>query len=185
MTQYRDGRWDYEGLQVDTRAMDNIEKHLDPLHSHQLKVPRESNEIYLTEKEIRVDDNGNDSPTSTDSAMDSAMDSTMTGTMTSAMGGTTIVPESPMTPAKTKMMDDKIPLPPEPSPRKLCGLRRWTFWILFIVLLAVIIAAAIVGGVVGGMKHSSSGTSALSAPSTPAPAAAAAPTVPTVDGLLR
>lgn len=114
--------------------------------------------------------------------MDSAMDSTMTGTMTSAMGGTTIVPETPMTPAKSKMMDDEIPLPPEPTPRRICGLRRRTFWILFMVVLAVIIAAAIVGGVVGGMKHSSSD---ISAPTTPAPAAPIASLAPTVDGILR
>jgi len=161
--------------------MDDIEKHLDP-HSHQLKRPRESNDIYLTEKEIRVDDNGNESPTS----MDSAMDSTMTGTMTSAMGGSTMVPETPMTLAKTKMMDDEIPLPPEPTSRNISGLRRRTFWILFIVLLAFIIVAAIVGGVVGGMKHSSSDTSALSALSTPAPASAPTASVaPTVNGFLR
>ncbi len=162
--------------------MDNIEKHLDPLHSHQLKRPRESNEIYLTEKEIRVDDNGSESPTSMDSAMDSTMTGTMTGTMTSAMAGTTIVPETPMTPAKSKMMDDEIPLPPEPTPRKICGLRRRTFWILFMALLAVIIAAAIVGGVVGGMKHSSSDTSASSTPASAAPTASLAPAV---DGLFR
>lgn len=156
--------------------MDNIEKHLDPLKSHQLKHPRESNEIYLHEKEIRVDGDGQESPTS----MDSTMDSTMTGTMNSAMGGTTMVPETPMTPAKTKMMEDELPLPPQPTPRRICGLRRRAFLILFIVLLAVIIVAAIVGGVVGGTKQSSSGTSA------PAPAAAPTASVtPTVNGALR
>lgn len=182
MMQYRRGRWDDEGLQVDTRATDNIEKHLDPLQNHQLKRPRESNEIYLTEKEIRVDDDGSESPTSMDSTMDSAMDSTMTGTMTSAMGGTTIVSETPMTPAKSKMMDDEIPLPPEPSPRRICGLRRRTFSILFMALLAVIIAAAIVGGVVGAMDHSSSN---IATPASPAPAAPTASLAPTVDGILR
>lgn len=110
------------------------------------------------------------------------MDSPVKGTMTSAMGGTTIVPESPMTPAKSKMMDDEIPVPPEPTPRRICGLRRRTFWILFVVVLAVIIAAAIVGGVVGGTRTSSS---AISAPSTTAPVAPIASLAPTIDGVLR
>ena len=160
--------------------MDNIEKHLDPLKSHQLKRPRESNEVYLHEKEIRVDENGQESPTS----MESPMESTLTSTMTSAMGGTTMVPETPMTPAKAKMMEDEVPLPPDPKPRRICGMRRRTFWILFTILLAVIVVAAIVGGVIGGMKHPSN----TSAPSTTAaPAAAAAPTTPvapTVEGPL-
>ena len=155
--------------------MDNIEKHLDPLKSHQMKRPRESNEVYLHEKEIRIDEDGRESPSSPDSTMDSAMGSTMM----SGMGGTTVVPETPMTPAKAKMMEDEIPLPPEPKPRRICGLRRRTFWIVFVVLLALVIVAAIVGGVVGGMKHSSdtSPPSTSAAPASAAPTASGAPTI--------
>lgn len=159
--------------------MDNAEKHLDPLKSHQIKRPRQSNEVYLNEKEIRVDEDGrSESPTSPNSAMDS----TMTSTMMSSLGGaTTMVPETPMTPAKVKMMDDRVPEAPEPKPRYICGLRRRIFWILFIILLGVIIVAAVVGGVVGGMNRSSSNKPAPSSE----PAAAATPTVaPTVNGPL-
>lgn len=168
------GGWDYEGLQVDTRAQDSTDKHLDLLKAPpKPKRQRESNDVYFTEKEIRVDEKPQDSPTSMDSPMDS--------TLTSAMAGTTMVPETPCTPAKMKTMDDELPLPPDPKPRRICGMRKRSFWVLFVVLLALIVAAALVGGIVGGMRHSSSTSAAPKASTAPATVTVA----PTVSGPLQ
>ncbi|KAL8823545.1 MAG: hypothetical protein Q9191_005757 [Dirinaria sp. TL-2023a] len=155
------GGWDYEGLQVDTRAQDSTDKHLDPLKAApKPKRQRQSNDdVYFHEKEIRVDERPHDSPTSMDSPMDS--------TLTSAMAGTTMVPETPGTPAKLKTMDDELPLPPEPKPQRICGMRKRIFWILFVILLVLIVAAALLGGILGGMKRSSSPSSAPEAPANP------------------
>ena len=158
-------RWDYGGLEVDTRAADNTDKHLDPYRVPKPKRPSEDNDIYLHEKEIHVEEreSGQDSPSSTGSPIDGG-----------TMGGATMVPETPCTPGKPcthegntgrpclysydsdvkeKPLEMVVQVsPPEPKPRKICGMRRRNFWILFAVVLGIIVIAAIVGGAIAGTR---------------------------------
>ena len=130
---------DYEGLQVDTRAKDSTDKHLDPQKGPQLKrdwSDVDDGEAYLNEKQIASVgqiERGGQSPISP---------------------GNTLVadPETPY----PKTMDSDVAIrsgsPPEPRVWKICGLRRRNFWILFGTILAVIIVVSIIGGVLGGRK---------------------------------
>lgn len=128
-------RVEYEGLQLDTRAKDSREKHLDPL-----SVPRrlrgqddsDNEDDILGEKQAVVD----------------------------------ISPTSPSSPSSTGSVDRGTPVPilpdksagwpPAPKVRRICGVRRRNFWIIFGVVLAIVVAAAVIGGAVGGTRHSSS-----------------------------
>lgn len=65
--------------------------------------------------------------------------------------------------------------PPEPRTRRICGLRRGLFWLMFGVVLALVIVAAVVGGVVGGSRHSSKPSVA---PGSNPPAVPANPNMP-------
>lgn len=130
---------DYEGLQVDTRAEDSTDKHLDPEkspHGRRDWGDLDDDDAYLNEKQIAtVDQNEKDeeSPISP---------------------GATLVadPESP----HPKTIDDTIAIasgvPPMPKVRRICGMRRRYFWIAFGAVLIAVIVASIVGGVVGGRK---------------------------------
>lgn len=152
-----------------------------------LKRRHESNDIYLQEKEIHVEERerGEDSPNSVESPMDGG-----------TMGGTTVVPETPCTPGKpcihenalgnpclydsdmkTNVTAAIVPVPPpEPKRRKICGLRRRNFWILFAVILAMVIAAAIIGGAIAGTrKTASSNTRPGGTPGSPAASATPTP----------
>ena len=152
-----------------------------------LKRPHEDNDVYLHEKEIHVEERerGQDSPSSVESPMDGG-----------TMGGTTVVPETPCTPGKpcvhdnapgipclydsdmkTKVMADVVPVPPsKPKRRKICGLRRRNFWILFAVIFAMIVAAAIIGGAIAGTRKTAS--SSTEPDTTPASPAASSTPVP-------
>ena len=151
-----------------------------------LKRPHEDNDIYLHEKEIHVEERerGEDSPSSVESPMDGG-----------TMGGITVVPETPCTPgkpcihdnapglpclydsdAKTKVIANVVPVPPpEPKRRKICGLRRRNFWMLFAMILAMIVAAAIIGGAIAGTRKTASPSTSPDAASA-SPVASATPT---------
>ncbi|MCJ1266135.1 hypothetical protein MMC22_006017 [Lobaria immixta] len=128
-------RVEYEGLQLDTRAKDSREKHLDPLSApRRLRGQDDSDneDDILCEKQAVVD----------------------------------ISPTSPSSPSSTGSVDRGTPVPilpdksagwpPAPKVRRICGVRRRNFWIIFGVILAIVVAAAVIGGVVGGTRHSSS-----------------------------
>lgn len=121
--------------------------------------------MYLHEKEIHVEERerGLNSPSSVGSPIDGE-----------TMGGATMVPETPCTPGKPcihggttgrpclyaydsdvkeKTMAMAVPVPPpKPEPRKICGMRRRNFWILFAIVLGIIVIAAIVGGAIAGTR---------------------------------
>ena len=130
---------DYEGLQVDTRAKDSTDKHLDPQKGPQAK--RDSGKLdddgaYLDEKQI------------------ASVSECERGGQSPISPGATLVadPETPY----PKTMDSVVAVgsgsPPKPRVWKICGLRRRNFWILFGAILALIIVASIIGGVLGGRK---------------------------------
>ena len=140
---------DYEGLQLDTRAREVTDKHLDPAKPFQLKPSRDSRGDqkygYFNEKEVGFDEKGqtqmhvsaSDSPTSPSSTM---------------VGGDTPQDYRP------KGVDEIVGRPPPPKERKICGLRPPYFWTLFAVCLSLVIAAAIVGGVLGARNRNASNT---------------------------
>ncbi|KAL8710458.1 MAG: hypothetical protein Q9220_004890 [cf. Caloplaca sp. 1 TL-2023] len=152
-------RQEYEGLELDTRAGDGTDKHLD--HSKPLPDLRkwqedEENRRYLNEKQmIQAHEVPQASPTSPSSA------------------GGVLSPQM----SQHKTLNESMGSPPEPRTRRICGLRRGLFWLMFGVVLALVIVAAVVGGVVGGTRHSSSGGSDP-APSSDAPAAGVIPVDP-------
>lgn len=126
---------DYEGLQLDTRAVDNTDKTLNPFQGYS------DEKAYLSQTtEIRGPPRSNNSTATTSDGVGSA--------------GTGDSSES----SKPK--------------KRICGLRRPSFWILFSVLLAIIIVAAIVGGLVGG-RHSSAANSIAHDPASAAPSSPA------------
>lgn len=43
-----------------------------------------------------------------------------------------------------------------PKVRRVCGVRRRNFWVIFGLVLTTVIAAAVIGGTVGGTGHSNS-----------------------------
>lgn len=130
-------RLDYEGLELDTRAGDGADKHLDhtkPLPDLRKWQEEEDNDRYLNEKQmIQAHEVPQASPTSPQSSMG------------------VLSPHD----VQTKGLPDPMGSPPEPRARRICGLRRGVFWLLFGIVLAVVIVAAVVGGVVGGTRHSS------------------------------
>ncbi|KAL9596182.1 MAG: hypothetical protein Q9219_005968 [cf. Caloplaca sp. 3 TL-2023] len=130
-------RLDYEGLELDTRAGDGVEKHLDhtkPLPDLKKWQEDEENSRYLNEKQmIQAHEIPQSSPTSPESS---------TGILS---------PQG----TQHKGFAESLEPPPAPRARRICGLRRGIFWLLFGIVLAVIIVAAVVGGVVGGTRHSS------------------------------
>lgn len=137
---------DYEGLQLDTRAVDNTDKTLNPFQGYS------DEKAYLSKTtEIRGPQRSHDFTATTGDGVGSA------GT------GDSVVSSEPK--------------------RRICGLRRQFFWILFSVLFAVIVVAAIVGGLVGGRHSSAANPTALA----PAPAApnSSAPTPSLSYALLR
>ncbi|KAL8948953.1 MAG: hypothetical protein Q9222_004905, partial [Ikaeria aurantiellina] len=153
-------RQDYEGLELDTRAGDGTDKHLDhskPLPDLRRWQEEEENRRYLNEKQmIQAHEMPQASPTSPSSA------------------GGVLSPQM----SQHKTLNDSMGSPPEPRTRRICGLRRGLFWLMFGVVLALVIVAAVVGGVVGGTRHSSSGGGDDSAPSNTAPAAGTIPVDP-------
>ena len=154
-------RWDYEGLQVDTRARENQEKHLDDSKPQGfLDDDFDNSGNYLNEKESHGAVIDEISPTSPDSTL-----------------GAGYSPISPLGDTKDRLKKD-FPSkgieetigspPPVPPERKICGLKRKWFWELFALVLALLIVAAVVGGVVGGLKaRDGSSHAPVSAPSLP------------------
>lgn len=135
---------DYEGLQLDTRAKDSTEKHLNPLKAPQgLRDPDDSDNEddfprYVSEKQAAVD---------TPAAV--SCPTTSTTSTTAELRGNPI----PVLP------DDIAGSNPESKVRRTCGMRHRHFWIVFGIVCAIIISAAVIGGAVGGTRHSSSASS--------------------------
>ncbi|KAI4231809.1 MAG: hypothetical protein L6R40_007613 [Gallowayella cf. fulva] len=151
-----DASRDYEGLELDTRAGDGADKHLDhskPLPDLKKWQEEEDNKRYLNEKQmIQTHEVPSSSPTSQHSAMGA------------------LSPQSPY----PKGLNHPMGSPPEPKTRSICGLRRGLFWLMFSIVLALVIVAAVVGGVVGGTRHSSKPDPSQSSSSIP-PAAGNVP----------
>lgn len=131
-------RLEYEGLEVDTRAGDGLDKHLDhtkPLPDLRKWQEEEDDRHYLNEKQMIQ---SYEVPSSTPNSPGSSI--------------------GVLSPHGTdqKGFGALHGSPPEPRARRICGLRRGIFWLLFGIVLAVVIVAAVVGGVVGGTRHSSS-----------------------------
>lgn len=109
---------------------------------------------YFNEKEVGFDEKGqmrmhmasSDSPTSPSSTM---------------VGG-----DSPHD-LQQRSIDELVGKPPPPEDRKICGLRRRTFWVVFAVCLMAIVAAAVIGGVLGARRRD---TSVDTPPTPPTPA---------------
>ncbi|KAL9030320.1 MAG: hypothetical protein Q9196_001548 [Gyalolechia fulgens] len=144
-------RLDYEGLELDTRAGDGADKHLDhtkPLPDLRKWQHEEENNRYLNEKQmIQAHEIPLSSPTSPQSSMGV---------------------RSPLA-TQAIAFADPVGSPPEPRLRRICGLRRGIFWLVFGIVLAVVIVAAVVGGVVGGIGHiSTSGDGPTSGGNLPA-----------------
>ncbi|KAL8700798.1 MAG: hypothetical protein Q9201_005255 [Fulgogasparrea decipioides] len=130
-------RLSHEGLELDTRAGDGHDKHLDhskPLPDLRKWQEEEENKRYLNEKQmIQAHEVPQSSPTSPESSMG------------------VLSPQEP----QPKVFNDPMGSPPAPRTRRICGLRRGMFWLMFGIVLALVIVAAVVGGVVGGTKRSS------------------------------
>lgn len=65
------------------------------------------------------------------------------------------------------MMIDEVVADPDANERRICGMRRRSFWILFAVILTIIVTAAIIGGVVGGTRKRNPPATAPPAPPLP------------------
>lgn len=145
---------DYEGLEVDTRAGDGLDKHLDPskpLPDLRKWQEEEENKCYLNEKQmIQAHEVPQSTPTSPDSSMG------------------VLSPQA----TEQKEFGDPMGSPPEPRTRRICGLRRGTFWLIFGIVFAIVIVVAVVGGVVGGTRRASSASNDDQDPGKPAPASA-------------
>lgn len=149
---------DYEGLQLDTRAREITDKHLDPAKPFKLGRTRDSQERkhgYFNEKEVGFDEKGRmqmhmsaNSPTSPSSTM---------------VGG-----ETPHD-LHYKSIDGFVGKPPPPENRKICGLQRRTFWIVFSTCFVAVVAAAVIGGVLGARRRNTP----VDTPQTPTPASGA------------
>lgn len=48
---------------------------------------------------------------------------------------------------------EEVVTDPKANDRRICGMRRRAFWILFSIILAIIAIAAIIGGAVGGTRR--------------------------------
>ena len=67
---------------------------------------------------------------------------------------------------KAELVDENV-VDLKANERRICGMRRKVFWILFGVILAIITTAAIIGGAVGGTRKQTS--PATSPPPPPLP----------------
>lgn len=65
---------------------------------------------------------------------------------------------------------EEVVTDPRANERRICGMRRKAFWILFSVILAIIVIAAVIGGAVGGTRRQS--------PPSPPPATSPPPPLP-------
>ncbi|KAL6720993.1 hypothetical protein ACLMJK_000093 [Lecanora helva] len=149
---------DYEGLQVDTRARENQEKHLDESKPQGfLDDDFDNSGNYLSEKESHGAMFKETRPTSPESNFGHAF--------------SPVSPEDQIKDMKfppkdvEKTMESPTPVPPEP---KVCGIKRRRFWLLFALSLSLLLSAAIIAGVVGGLeaRHGNSTTPASSPSST-------------------
>ncbi|KAL2039442.1 hypothetical protein N7G274_007714 [Stereocaulon virgatum] len=134
-------RCDYEGLQLDTRARENLDRQ--PRRSRPqgfLEQDYSHEGTYINEKHDHATMIDQHSPKSPESAAGPG--------------------PSPTTPLGLKTDEEMLTSPatasavPTAEGRRMCGLRPRHFWELFGLILAVVIAAAVIGGVVGGLqKH--------------------------------
>ncbi|MCJ1226336.1 hypothetical protein MMC12_002986 [Toensbergia leucococca] len=121
-------RTDYEGLQLDTRAKENWEKTLDVKDAKAFAGYHH----YIDEKALPEEKE--------------------------AIGG----PEFLTTPTTIASATDAIKAATidergsETKIKRIYGVRRKTFWIIFGLALTIVILTAIVGGAVGATRHSSS-----------------------------
>ena len=143
---------------MDTRAEDSTDKHLDPEKSSLGLRDRggfNDHEAYLNEKQIATMD-----------------ESERDGESPISPGGTLVADPGTRRP---KTIDDAATIgpgsPPEPRLRKICGIRRRNFWIIFGGALATIIAAAIIGGVGGGRRMQTAPPQTVPASTLPPPVA--------------
>ena len=152
--------WDYEGLQLDTRAKENLDKTLDDSKPQGfMDDDFDDTNNYLNEKQAHRD-------------MVTTQEFLGPGSPDSAFGPTASPGISPLTPGMPnpkKLVESVTTAPGSPPPlkRRICGLRPRHFWELFALALMVVITAAIIGGVVGGLKTHRG--------SSPAPASTSAP----------
>ncbi|KAF6219167.1 hypothetical protein HO133_004992 [Letharia lupina] len=134
---------DYEGLQLDTRARDNRDPHLDDSKPQGLLDDDFNHHgFYLNEKQAHA------------------------GVPVGIPMGIPTSPEgtlSPMSPMGPKEMDEGLGSPPPPE-KRTCGLRQKHFWELLGLILAIVLAAAVISGVVGGLQSRSGRSSSSGQP---------------------
>ena len=136
---------DYEGLQLDTRARDNRDPHLDQSRPQGLLDDDFNHHgFYLDEKQAHA---------GIPQGVPMGIPTSPEGTL------------SPMSPIGPKEIDEGLVSPPRPE-RRICGLRRKHFWELSGLLLAIILAAAVIGGAVGGLQSRNEKSSSSGQPAT-------------------
>ena len=122
---------DYEGLQLDTRARDNRDPHLDESKPQGLLDDDFKNHgFYINEKQAHAG-----VPWGIPMGIPTSPDSTL----------------SPMSPTGPMEIDEGVRSAPPPE-KRICGLRQKHFWELSGLILALVLAAGIIGGVVGGLQ---------------------------------
>lgn len=134
-------RTDYEGLQLDTRAKDETEKHLDA--EPELESPQSPEQYQadcLDEKAIIAQREAEEGRRSR-AAMTNVEEA-----------------QSPLTPRAERLnhtgLEAVIPAT-EPRVRRICGLRQKHFLISFVLILAIVILAAVLGGVAAKARRDS------------------------------
>ena len=121
-------RADYEGLQLDTRIIEGLDKDLD------ISPRRQDLSEYSDEK------------------------TPVTPVMRTQLRRLGELPaadsmDSSSHPMKPIQMDDSLPNR-QPQIQRIFGLRRKMFWLALGLILAIIVVAAVIGGVLGGLRQS-------------------------------
>ena len=141
---------DYQGLQLDTRAIENQDKDLDSAKPQGLLDDDfDHPENYVNEKQAHS------------GVVPHEFVSPTTPGFTNQIGGSG---PSPVTPVKPEQTEDSLSSEPDSQlpEQRICGLRRRHFWELFGFVLVIVLTAAVVGGVVGGLRRNNGNSSPTS-----------------------
>ncbi|MCJ1249523.1 hypothetical protein MMC30_006749 [Trapelia coarctata] len=153
-------RSDYEGLQLDLRASDQKEKYLDStVYAESPRSPDGYQPAWSEKKGFYAQPQGTDGS--------ETWKPPMLGLHPPMLG---LHPAFARREEDVRYSGNTVDSSLAPEPRRICGLRRRTFWIVLGIGLSVVIIGAIIGGVFAGRSTKSIPGPAPAPVSTPPPA---------------